>query len=64
MQHLFRYEAWDQVTAFLEHRLSLTLTLKQINVSPDMDLTLSDDVRAHLHHKRGAEFAIWQAGQG
>jgi len=29
-----------------------------------MDLTLSDDVRAHLHHKRGAEFAIWQAGQG
>jgi hypothetical protein len=64
VQHLFKYEAWDQVTAFLETRLAVTLALKQINVSPRMDLTLSDDVRAHLHDKRAAEFDIWQAGQG
>jgi hypothetical protein len=62
--HLFRYEAWDQVTAFLEDRLGLTLTLKQKNVSPVMDLVLSDDVLAHLQQKRAAEFSIWEAGRG
>ncbi|WP_322889174.1 MULTISPECIES: gamma-glutamyl kinase [unclassified Yoonia] len=63
VQHLFRYEAWDKVTAFLEHRLALTLALKQKNVSPQMQLTLSDDVLAHLQEKRTAEFGIWEAGQ-
>jgi hypothetical protein len=64
VQHLFRYEAWDKVTAFLEDRLQITLTLKRLNVSPSLPLTLSDDVRAHLERKKAAEFTIWQAGQG
>lgn len=60
--YLFRYEAWDKITAFLETRLDITLALKQKNVSPAMDLHLSDDVAAHLADKRSAEFTIWQAG--
>nr|WP_026352408.1 hypothetical protein [Yoonia vestfoldensis] len=63
-EHLFRYEAWDKVTAFLENRLDLHLTLHQKNVSPTMELSLSGDVLAELHHKRAAEFAIWNAAQG
>ncbi|MFN3661942.1 gamma-glutamyl kinase [Yoonia sp.] len=62
--HLFRYEAWDKITAFLEGRLAITLTLQRKNVSPAMDLTLSDDVLGRLHHKRAGEFSIWEAGQG
>ena len=63
-EHLFRYEAWDKVTGFLENRLNVTLTLKQKNVSPTMPLTLSPDVLAHLEQRRSAEFGIWEAGQG
>ena len=62
--HLFRYEAWDKITAFLEGRLAINLTLQRKNVSPAMDLRLSDDVLARLHHKRAGEFNIWDAGQG
>lgn len=63
-EHLFRYEAWGKITAFLEAKLNVTLALKQQNVSPAMQLTLSPDVLAHLHQKRSAEFGIWEAGQG
>ncbi|WP_322893690.1 MULTISPECIES: gamma-glutamyl kinase [unclassified Yoonia] len=62
--HLFRYEAWDKITGFLEEKLNVTLALKQKNVSPTMDLTLSPDVLAHLQQKRSPEFGIWEAGQG
>lgn len=62
--HLFRYEAWDKITAFLETRLTITLALKQKNVSPVMPVALSPDVLAHLQQKRSAEFGIWEAGQG
>ena len=63
VEHLFRYEAWDKVTGFLEDRLQMTITLKEKNVSPKMDLTLSPDVAARLRQKRAEEFEIWELGQ-
>lgn len=59
-QHLFQYEQWDKVIAYLQERLDVTITLKNKNVSPKMDLTLSPDVESKLREKRAAEFAVWE----
>ncbi len=61
--HLFRYEAWPQITAFLQDRFGQRLEIARKNVSPVMDLALSPDVLAHLQTTRAAEFDIWTAGQ-
>ncbi|KQB97900.1 gamma-glutamyl kinase [Loktanella sp. 1ANDIMAR09] len=58
--HLFQYEQWDKVIAYLEERLAITLKLKQKNVSPVMPLSLSPDVAAKLRDKRAEEFAVWE----
>ena len=42
--HLFQYEQWDKVIAYLEDRLAFKITLKLKNVSPPMALTLSAQV--------------------
>lgn len=62
-EHLFQYEQWDKVIGYLEERLGLTITLKQKNVSPRMDLVLSAEVEAKLREKRAAEFAVWKLGR-
>ena len=62
-QHLFQYEQWDKVIAYLQERLDVTLTLKNKNVSPKMDLTLSPDVESKLREKRAAEFAVWEVAR-
>ncbi len=46
--------------AYLEERLDVTITLKDKNVSPKMDLTISPDVEEKLREKRAAEFAVWE----
>ncbi|WP_333714443.1 gamma-glutamyl kinase [Yoonia sp.] len=58
-QHLFQYEQWDKVIAYLQGRLDVQITLKDKNVSPKMDLALSPDVETRLRDKRAAEFAVW-----
>ena len=63
-EHLFQYEAWDKVIEYLEARLEMQITLKQMNVSPKRELTLSQDVEAKLREKRADEFDIWELGQG
>ena len=62
-QHLFQYEQWDQVVQYLEMRLEVTISLKEKNVSPKMELALSADVEAKLREKRAAEFAVWEMGR-
>ncbi|SHJ16140.1 gamma-glutamyl kinase [Wenxinia saemankumensis] len=59
--HLFRYEAQDRLIAFLEERLSVTIELKRLNVSPEMDLSLSPAVEEKLRRKRAEEFEAWDA---
>lgn len=41
VDYLFRYEAQDKLIAFLEARLEMEITLKRLNVSPTVTLTLS-----------------------
>jgi len=61
--HLFQYEQWDLMIGYLEERLEMTITLKQKNVSPVMELALSTEVEAKLLEKRAAEFEVWEAGK-
>ena len=62
-QHLFQYEQWDKVIVYLEDRLEFKITLKQKNVSPTMNLTLSAEVEEKLREKRAAEFEVWELGR-
>ena len=62
-QHLFQYEQWDKVIAYLEDRLEFEITLKQKNVSPTMNLTLSAEVEEKLREKRAAVFEVWELGR-
>jgi hypothetical protein len=62
-QHLFQYEQWDKVIAYLEERLEFKITLKQKNVSPTMNLSLSAEVEEKLREKRAAEFEVWELGR-
>ena len=62
-QHLFQYEQWDKVIAYLEDRLEFKITLKQKNVSQTMNLTLSAEVEEKLREKRAAEFEVWELGR-
>lgn len=64
VDHLFRYEEQDKLIAFLEERLSLTLTLNRLNVSPHRPTPLSPDVEARLRDKRSAEFDVWDMASG
>lgn len=63
VDHLFRYEAQDRITTFLENRFGGPLDLPRKNVSPQMALTLSPDVKARLLEKRPEEFGIWEQAQ-
>jgi len=63
VDHLFKYEALDKAVGLFEHRLNISLTLNQRNVSPVLETPLSDRITAKLHNKCGDEFAIWEAGQ-
>ena len=59
--HLFRYEEQDKLQAFLEDRLAVTLALTRVNVSPMMELSLSNDVEARYRRKFAEEFALYDS---
>ncbi|MEQ6248012.1 gamma-glutamyl kinase [Sulfitobacter sp. HNIBRBA3233] len=59
--HLFRYEDQARLTAFLETRLGIELTLERENVSPPMDLALSPEVRERFQRKFADEFALYDS---
>jgi hypothetical protein len=61
--HIYRYEAQDKLIDFLQDRLSVRINLPRLNVSPQMELTLSPDIRARLEQKCPSEFAVWEAAQ-
>lgn len=57
--HYFRYEDQPRLQRFLEDRLDVRLDLARENVSPEMALELSDDVRARLYRKCAEEFDLY-----
>ncbi|MDO6590714.1 gamma-glutamyl kinase [Loktanella sp. D2R18] len=63
VDHLFRYEAQDKIGKFLKDRFGGAIDLPRKNVSPRMELALSQEVSARLHAKRPEEFETWEQAQ-
>lgn len=61
VDHLFRYEEPDRLQAFLAKRLGPLPDIGRSNVSPVMDLTLSDALADRFRRKRPEEFKVWEA---
>ncbi len=59
--YVFRYEAQPKLVEFLETRLNTKLALKQLNVSPTLEVTLLPEVEALLRDRKEADFALWDA---
>ncbi|EET48124.1 sulfotransferase family 2 domain-containing protein [Thalassobium sp. R2A62] len=60
--HLFKYEDQPRLISFLEARLNHKIELPQANVSPQMNLELSEEVEERLRRKCALEFAVWEMG--
>ncbi len=59
--HYFRYEDQPRLQTFLADRLGVTLDLKRENVSPEMPLELSTDVRTRFRRKCADEFDLYES---
>jgi hypothetical protein len=59
--HLFRYEDQERILAFLAARLGpLPDAMPRRNVSPMMDVTLSQETETLLRERCAAEFTVWE----
>lgn len=59
--HLFRYEDQPRLQSFLNDRLGVTLELARENVSPPMELSLSDDVARRYRRKFTEEYDLYES---
>ena len=59
--HLFRYEAFDRFLGFLEDRLQTEIRPERENVSPGMELELSDQTERRLRRRCSAEFQLYDS---
>ncbi len=57
--HLFAYENQPDLIAFLEKRLNMEITLKQLNVSPTIPAIIEPEVEALLRAAKPEEFAAY-----
>lgn len=58
--HMFRYEDPEKLVGFLTERLGGMPRLERKNVSPDMDLELSDETERKYRRKCAEEFALYE----
>lgn len=61
LDHLFQYEQLDQAVAFLENRLGRQIQLPQKNVSPKIDLPVSDENYDAFQSYAADQFTLWQS---
>lgn len=59
--HLFRYEDQNSLSGFLTDRLGTLPPRVKENVSPEMDLTLSEQIEAKFQRKRPEEFDLYNS---
>lgn len=60
IDRLFRYEAMPHYIAYLETRLRTKITTARRNVSPEMPLSLPDDLRDAVQTARSDEYDLWR----
>ncbi|MEP4195891.1 MAG: gamma-glutamyl kinase [Aliishimia sp.] len=61
VSHLFRYEDPAKLNSFLEDRLGQTINTKRENVSPEMDLQLSEKTEEKLRRKCANDFSLYDS---
>ena len=61
VSHLFRYEDPGRMLAFLSERLGREISLDQVNVSSQADLTLSAETRTRLQTVHSADFSLYES---
>ena len=61
LDHLFQYEQLDQAVAFLENRLGRRIQLPHKNVSPKVDLPVSDENYQAFQSYAADQFTLWQS---
>ena len=59
--HMFQFEDLSRYVSFLEKRLTRRIDLRRQNVSPEMELPLSPDIRKKLDTEWAAEFDLWRS---
>lgn len=59
VDRIFRHDRMDDLVTFLSERLAVPLSLPRSNVSPDVPLSLSPEMRDRLEREARAEFALW-----
>lgn len=59
--YMFRYEEPERLAEFLTARLGAMPDLKRENVSPEMDLELSDETERKFRRKCAEEFTLYES---
>lgn len=59
VDEIFCYERMEKFIAYLEERLSLHITLPQLNISPPADLSLTAATRSRLEQVMAADFTLY-----
>lgn len=60
VDRLFRYEALEELTDFLEARLDCPITLPRLKVSREADLTLPQELAEHLRDVLASDLALYE----
>ena len=61
VDHLFQYEQLDKLVTFFQDRLNTNIDLRERNVSPLRDLSLTEKTEAKLRRKRATMFTDWES---
>ena len=61
LDHLFQYEQLYQAVTFLENRLGRRIDLPHKNVSPKIDLPVSDANYQAYQSYAADQFSLWQS---
>ena len=61
LDHLFQYEQLDQAVAFLENGLGRQIQMPYKNVSPKVDLPISDENYDAFQSYAADQFTLWQS---
>lgn len=59
--HMFQFEEISHYVKFLEKRLTRRIELRRQNVSPEMEIPLSPEIREKLEFEWAAEFDLWRS---
>ncbi|MEL6236674.1 MAG: hypothetical protein AAFR46_19935, partial [Pseudomonadota bacterium] len=60
VDHLFRYEDFGRVTAFLSERFGTKLSIPHVNASPAEPVHISDLLRARIEAGMAEDMELWE----